>query len=105
MSPLGRGWHILTSALDGAPSRAQPWSLPGPAPAMPKEKLFFLASSLTPTAVCCSPAFGTFWTNLAGASQYLAGMGTTSQRPLPGTLAAHQALPNNQWQIRAQPKC
>lgn len=92
MSPLGQGWDILTSALDGAPFCAL--VLARTCSSNARGKLLFFASSLPSAAVCCSPAFGIFGTNLAGTGQYLAGMGATSQRPSLGTLTAHQALPN-----------
>lgn len=51
-------------------------SLPGAAPAMLQgRKLAFLASSLIPAVVCCFPAFGTFWRNLARKAKGPAGPG------------------------------
>lgn len=93
MSPLSWGWDILTSALDGAPSPAQPWCLPGPAPAVPEE-MFFLASS------CSSLLLSCFWDFLEkfGRDRPVSGWRgshcTASTTRYPGSTWGSPKLPN-----------
>lgn len=68
--------QLLRPCCREPPSVTSLGSLPGAAPAMLQgRKLAFLASSLIPAVVCCFPAFGTFWRNLARKAKGPAGPG------------------------------
>ena len=82
---------VPCQSLPGVPSLG---SLPGAAPAMPQRGMSaFLASSLIPAVVCCSPAFGTFWRNLAGRISYRYRGGERAV----GNVKEQQASGEGQW--------